>query len=62
MPFQGGGDAIGPAWRALMRDWLPASGWQLDQRPCFERYPAGGGFDPATRTFVCDICIPVTPL
>ena len=62
LPFQGGADAIGPAWRTLMRDWLPASGWQLDNRPCFERYPPGGGFDLTTRTFVCDICIPVAPL
>lgn len=62
LPFKGRADALNQAWRSLMLDWLPSSGWQLDQRPCFERYPAGGGFDLATRTLSCDICVPVTPL
>ena len=62
MAFKGRGDTIGAAWQSLMRDWLPRSGWQMDNRPGFERYPPGGGFDPATGIFLCDICIPVVPL
>ena len=62
LPFRGRPDTIGEAWQSLMRDWLPHSGWQLDARPCFERYPPGGGLDRATGTLSCDICIPITPL
>ena len=62
LPFSGRPDTIGEAWQSLMRDWLPQSGWQLDARPCFERYPPGGGLDRATGTLTCEICIPITPL
>lgn len=62
LPFEGTVDTINDAWTALLRDWLPASGLQLDQRPCFEHYPAGARFDPATGVFDCEICVPVAPL
>ena len=62
LPFSGLPEALGEAWQALMRDWLPSSGWQLDARPCFERYPPGGGLDLATGALTCEICIPITPL
>jgi AraC family transcriptional regulator len=62
LPFIGRPETIGEAWQSLMRDWLSQSGWQLDARPCFERYPPGGGLDQATGTLICDICIPITPL
>lgn len=60
--FNGPAGEIGEAWNALLRDWLPASGLQLDARPCFEYYPVGAGYDPRTGAFSCDIVIPVTPL
>jgi AraC family transcriptional regulator len=60
--YQGTGERIGQAWSALLRNWLPASGLQLDARPCFEYYPEGAAFDPATGEFECEICIPVAPL
>jgi AraC family transcriptional regulator len=47
---------------ALLREWLPASGLQLDARPCFEYYPVDGDCDPETGAFECEICIPVVPL
>ena len=50
------------AWNQLLRDWLPASGWQLGTTPCFEYYPANARFDPETGAFECRICIPVVPL
>jgi AraC family transcriptional regulator len=45
-----------------LRDWLPSSRLQLDNRPCFEHYPKGSAYDPATGVFDCLICIPVAPL
>ena len=47
---------------ALLRDWLPGSGLQLDARPLFEYYAPEMTMDPKTGAFECDICIPVTKL
>ncbi len=60
--FKGTVEQVGGAWDALLRDWLPASGLQLDARPCFEYYPKDAAFDCDTGVFECDICIPVMPL
>ena len=60
--FKGTGAQIGAAWDALLRDWLPKSGMQLDSRPFFEFYPPDGEYDPKTGAFSCDICVPVAPL
>lgn len=62
MPFVGTSETIGAAWTALMRDWLPQSGWQLDARPTFEYYAPGTSFDEASGRFSCDIVIPLAPL
>jgi AraC family transcriptional regulator len=62
MAFEGTGAEIGAAWEALLRDWLPKSGLQLDARPFFEHYPVDGRYDPKTGRFTCDICVPVAPL
>ena len=53
---------IGAAWNAVLRDWLPASGYQIDARPCFEYYPREARYDEKTGAFECDICIPLAPL
>ena len=60
--FRGTAAEIGKAWAALLRDWLPASGMQLDARPFFEHYPIDAGYDPKTGVFECELCIPVVPL
>ena len=60
--FKGTSEQVGEAWAALLRDWLPASGLQLDARPCFEYYPKDALYDPTTGAFECEICIPVVPL
>jgi AraC family transcriptional regulator len=60
--FYGTSDKVGEAWTALLRDWLPSSGLQLDARPCFEYYPCDGRYDSKTGAFECDVCIPVIPL
>jgi AraC family transcriptional regulator len=51
-----------PAWDALLRDWLPSSGLQLDNRPMFEYYPTDSTYDPATGVLECKLCVPVMPL
>ena len=51
-----------PAWDKLLRDWLPSSGLQLDNRPMFEYYPSDSTYDPATGVLECKLCVPVMPL
>ena len=60
--FKGPSSAIPDAWTRMAREWLPASGLQWDERPCFERFAAATAMDPATGEFSCEICIPVRPL
>jgi AraC family transcriptional regulator len=60
--FKGSDGEVGDAWAWLLRDWLPASGMQLDSRPFFEHYPIDATYDPKTGAFDCEICIPVSPL
>lgn len=60
--FKGDVAEVGEAWTALLRDWLPSSGLQLDNRPCFEYYPEGAVCDDRAGDFECEICIPVVPL
>jgi AraC family transcriptional regulator len=62
LAFEGTSDGIGAAWEALLREWLPKSGLQLDSRPFFEHYPVDGRYDPKTGSFTCNICVPVKPL
>ena len=51
-----------PAWDALLRNWLPSSGLQLDSRPMFEYYPTDSSYDPSTGVLECQLCVPVMPL
>lgn len=60
--FRGTTAEIEEAWAALLRDWLPASGLQLDARPFFEYYSTGSTYDPETGAFDCDLCVPVVAL
>jgi AraC family transcriptional regulator len=60
--FKGTNEQVGEAWAWLLRDWLPASGMQLDSRPFFEYYPIDASFDQATGEFESELCIPVTAL
>lgn len=62
MKFKGLPQEINEAWARVLRDWLPASGFQIDNRPAFEYYPPCGAFDEKTGAFECDICIPIAPL
>jgi len=49
------------AWDALMSGWLPASGYQPDDRPCFEIHRNAPWSDPAGLHDV-ELCLAVKPL
>lgn len=55
-------EQVGEVWAALLWDWLPSSGLQLDGSPCFEYYPKGPVYDSETGELECEICMPVIPL
>lgn len=50
-----------PAWRALYGEWLPQSGFQPDDRLCFEQYLNDPKEDP-DGIMIVDMCVPVKPL
>jgi AraC family transcriptional regulator len=54
-------DQFGEAWDALMGEWFPSSGYQPDDRMCYEVYLAEPDTHPEGM-FVIDICEPVRPL
>ncbi len=60
--FKGSAALIGDTWVAMLRDWLPESGMQLDARPMFEFYSPEMSFDPKTGAFECDLYVPLKPL
>lgn len=57
--FEVGGQEFGEAWDWLYGTWLPESGYQPDDGPCFESYPEEP--QPGEKIKV-DICVPVIPL
>lgn len=59
IPVKHTAEAITEAWKEIFSDWLPESGYRIDQRPVFERYT---GIGPGTELVpaACEICIPVT--
>lgn len=57
--FEVGETEFGQAWEWLYGTWLPQSGYQPDDGPCFEVYPEEG--KPGEK-FKVDLCVPVKPL
>ena len=51
----------GKIWDDLYRIWLPQSGYQPDDRDCFEVYLNDPDKDP-DKKFKADICLPIKPL
>ncbi len=49
------------AWATLLGHWLPQSGYQCDDKPCYERYLNDPKQHPEGRCVV-EICVPVKPL
>jgi AraC family transcriptional regulator len=56
--FKLSGSEFQEAWSWVYGTWLPQSGYQPDDRPCFEMYPE----EAKDGKFTVDICIPVKPL
>ena len=46
------------AWDWVYGQWFPSSGYQPDDRACFEMYPE----EPKNGRFIIDICVPVKPI
>lgn len=49
------------AWNLVYGEWLPQSGFQPDDRPCYELYLNNPEEHPEHKHLV-DICVPVKPL
>ena len=61
--FAGTAHDIRGAWEALYRSWLPGSGYEPDDRPCFERYrPRNFTVEGKPDAFRAELCMPVRPL
>lgn len=60
--FVGGPRDIVAAWNTVFTAWLPGSGYEPDDRPCFELYRGHPTVDPKQGTFRCDLCLPVRRL
>lgn len=51
-------DEFTQAWSWVYGTWFPTSGYQPNDKPCFEIYPE----EPRDGKFIVDICVPVKPL
>jgi AraC family transcriptional regulator len=60
--FTGTALEIEAAWHRIFSEWLPTSGYQPDDRPCFELYRGNPAVDVKSRRFRCDLCLPVKAL
>jgi AraC family transcriptional regulator len=56
-----GSDQYEGAWKQVMGDWLPESGYQPDDRVCYENY-RNNPEDHPEGIHIVDICVPVKPL
>jgi AraC family transcriptional regulator len=54
-------DEFANAWKELFSRWLPGSGYQPDDRPCYEIYRNRPENTPKNK-WIVDICCPVRPL
>lgn len=60
--FKIGPDEFKAAWDFMFGTWLPESGYQPDDGPCFELYPDDESNKEKGGKFLIDICMPVKPL
>ena len=60
--FAGSPHEIVDAWDRVFAVWLPGSGYEPDDRPCYERYRGNATVDAKAGTFRCELCLPVRPL
>jgi AraC family transcriptional regulator len=59
--FYGTAIEIHERWMQLFSVWLPASAYELDDRPSVERYGDDSVLEPETGRFSCQLCLPVRP-
>ena len=57
--YPGNTNNLEPAATYLYRDWLPASGYTCDTRPCMEYYPRNWRME-ADGSFACELRMPVS--
>jgi AraC family transcriptional regulator len=60
--FAGTAHEITSVWDRVLSAWLPASGFEPDDRPCFEVYRGDPTIDGKKGTFRCELFLPVRPL
>jgi AraC family transcriptional regulator len=60
--FTGTAHEIEAAWDRLFAVWLPASGYEPDDRSCYELYRGNPTVDAKAGRFRCELCLPVRPL
>ena len=60
--FAGTPEQVYDGWGRLMREWLPDSGYQVDDRLAVEVYDEDFVMDEATGVFPCSLCLPVRRL
>lgn len=60
--FLGTAREIEGVWDRVFGAWLPASGFEPDDRPCFELYRGNPNVDGKPGTFRCELYLPVRPL
>jgi AraC family transcriptional regulator len=59
--FTLGPDEYEEAWKSVFGVWLPGSGYQPADGPCFELYHNNCDEHPEKKS-ILDICIPVKPV
>ena len=59
--FEGKSKEIAGAYKQLYSEWLPTSGYQPANQPCYEVYHKSPGQHPR-GLIIMDICLPVRPL
>jgi AraC family transcriptional regulator len=59
--FELDGDELEQAWDLVYSEWLPGSGYQPDERCCFERYLNDPKMHPKNKHQI-EVCVPVKPL
>ena len=57
--LRGPASSIAPAFRAMQRDWLPRSGFALDDRPLLERYVEPCGERTRADEAITELLIPI---
>src|SRR5262245_11838829 len=61
-PFEGSAHEIQGAWDRIFSSWLRSSGYQPDDRPCFELYRGDPMKGARSGAFRCELHVPIRPL